>query len=142
MVAFVAHSFLKKDQPILSNLIKTIKNCGFLVSRGTENNVGSLSSEIKKKIDSSDVFIAVFTKKHFIEVENTWTTSPWVIEEKGYFLGSKKSNMLIILVEKGITVPSQIGGLHGDIEYHVFDPFRLDEIKIILKKILLKIKNT
>ena len=142
MVVFVAHSFLKIDQPIISIVIKTIKNCGFLVSRGTENNARSLSEEIKHKIDLSDVFVAVFTCRYYVEIEGIWTTSPWVIEEKGYFLGSKKNNPLIVFVEKGISVPAQIGGLQGDIEYYEFDRFKLDELQVKLKKILVKIKNS
>ena len=141
MIVFVAHSFSKIDQPILSLLIKTIKSCGFLVLSGNENNAGSLSEEIKKKIDSSTVFIALFTRKYFFENEKIWTTSPWVIEEKGYFLGSIKDGTLIILVEEGIRVPAQIGGLQGDLEYYEFNRYRLDEMQIRLKKILLKIKK-
>lgn len=139
MKVFIAHSFHANDYVVFSAVERTVKKYGLDVLCGTDNNLGYLADEIKKNIEASDFFIALCTCRFYVKRENIWTISPWIIEEKGYFLGSTKNKKMILLVENGISVPSQIGGLHGDLEHFFFDRFRLDQMQFKLESVLSKL---
>lgn len=87
-----------------------------------------MSDKIRERIGASDMFVALCTKRHRIEKEGGWTTSPWVIEEKGYSLGQNPMRPILIIVESGIAVPAETGGVEGDLEYIRFDRSHLAEL--------------
>ena len=49
------------------------------------------------------------------KADGTYTTSPWLLEEKGAALAFRKP--LVLLIEEGVT---DFGGLHGDWQRHHF----------------------
>ena len=85
-----------------------------------------IGQKIKERIGRADLFVAILTRRYPIRNNKYWTTAPWVVEEKGFSIGQNPRRPIILLVEDGIEVPTETGGLEGDLEYIKFDRYRLD----------------
>jgi hypothetical protein len=138
MKAFVAHSYNEKDKFIVSQVIEMIQGFGIEVLTGEKYGSYGISKKIRERIDQSDIFIAIFTRREKID-KNVWSTSSWVVEEKGYFIGKKgDESEIVIIVEDCVDVHTQIGGLHADREYCTFNRYGIDELMKTMGKVLEK----
>jgi hypothetical protein len=134
-VVFVGHTFAINDRPLVEQVKRTLRNAKFSVITGEPPEARSVAGKVRERIDSSDIFVALLTRRHRI-AGGRWTTSPWVIEEKGYALGRNMHRPVIIMVEEGITVPDEIGGVGGDIGYISFDRHLFDRARAELRETL------
>ena len=135
-IVFVGHSCKAADRSVISLLMKTISSSKIKIVSDEQPEAKGIGEKIRRRIDSSDVFIGIFTRRHLIRENNTWTTSPWIVEEKGYSLGQNSKRPIILIVEDGVPIPTEIGGLEGDLEYLVFDRTRMPETQKRLREIL------
>ncbi|QEM13407.1 toll/interleukin-1 receptor domain-containing protein [Mucilaginibacter rubeus] len=102
---FISYRFTeieyKKD--LADHLIEN----GYSVVTGMESNQ-YISDAIIARIKQCEFFLCLMTK-HQEKKDGTFTTSPWLLEEKGVALASNKK--LVLLIEEGVT---DYGGLQGD----------------------------
>lgn len=133
-VTFVAHSFAAADSGLVMVFKQALRRRGCTIVSGERSEARRISDKIKKRINASDLFLAILTRRH--RTREGWTTSPWVVEEKGYSLGQNPNRPIILLVEDGIPVPDETGGLGGDVEYIRFDRDRLDLAKNRLGEVI------
>jgi hypothetical protein len=113
--AFVGHSFAKADEGVVDFVTTLLQSVGIGVVTGKKPKADRISDKVKELIDHQHIFVGVFTRRDQIKGKSTWTTSPWVIDEKAYAVAGKK--VLILLREEGV---DSIGGLQGDYEYLTF----------------------
>lgn len=117
-----------------------LREAGLSVLTGESAEARGVSDKVRRRIGRSDVFVAVMTRRHPIAGGQAWTTIPWVIEEKGYSLGQNPARPIIALVEQGITVPGETGGLGGDLEVIYFDRQRFEAAEAKLRQVLAHLK--
>jgi len=132
LIAFVAHGFAVEDSPVVASVIETLGQSGVSVLTGERYEARGVNEKIKDRIAASGLFVALMTRRHYIEDAHAWTTSAWVIEEKGYSLGQNPNRPVLALVEEGISVPTDTGGLEGDLEIVWFNrgQFHIAEEKL------------
>ncbi len=136
LIAFLAHSFSSGDKSLVSIVLKLIRQTGIMVLTGERPEAKAVGQKVRHRIDSADMFIGLLTRRHSISNGELWTTSPWVIEEKGYSIGQKPARPIILLIEDGILVPSETGGLEGDLEYIKFHRHEFELAKKQLREVL------
>jgi len=124
-VAFLAHSFAENDTDVVATIKKALRAAGWSVVTGEAAAPQSVSDKVRARIATAHLFVALFTRRHKIGA-GCWTTTPWVIEEKAYSLGTDPRRPIVLLVEHGIPTPGETGGLNGDLEFIQFDRCRLD----------------
>ena len=101
------------DSQYIDGLKDLLVETGFEVVTG-DNASGYISEAILERIRESEFFISLMTRDKE-KTDGTYTTSPWLLEEKGAALAFGK--YLVLLVEEGVT---DFGGLHGDWQRHHF----------------------
>lgn len=110
---FLSHRFAENEY--VDGLTRLLENEGFTVSIGSPVNT-YVSQAILQRISEADYFICLMTcdkeKK-----DGNYTTSPWLLEEKGAALALKKP--VVLLVEHGV---DEFGGLQGDWQRIHFSP--------------------
>lgn len=126
-ILFLGQSFLTQDQSINRLVTRLLAALNFTILTGEKPRAGSVSQKVRDRIEKSDVFIGLFTRRDKIEGKIEWTTSQWIIDEKAYALA--KGKKLVLLKEQGI--PS-IGGLQGDYEFLEFDRSDLADLFVRL----------
>jgi hypothetical protein len=136
-VAFLAHSFAAEDTVVVAAVRNTLRTAGWSVATGKSG--APVGIKVRTRIAGADIFVALFTRRHRIG-DGYWTTSPWVIEEKGYSFGTDAHRPLVLLLEHGIPSPAETGGLNGDLEYIPFDRYRLDAAAKALRAMLRSIE--
>jgi hypothetical protein len=136
LIAFLAHSFSSGDKALVSIVSKIIKRTGMKVLTGERPEAKTVGQKVRRRIDSADLFIGLLTRRHSIRDGELWTTSPWVVEEKGYSIGQKPARPIILLIENGILVPSETGGLEGDLEFIEFRRHEFELVKERLREVL------
>ena len=124
-VAFIGQSFLPADAEVNQKVHDLLVAIGLDVVTGEKPRAESVSKKVRMRIDRSDIFVGIFTKREKLEGKQEWTTSTWVIDEKAYALAGGKK--LILLTEKGV---KSIGGLQGDYEYFEFERDKLADLLI------------
>jgi hypothetical protein len=134
-VAFLGHSFAARDEPVVTYVKQSLRTLGFTVTTGERPQASGVAKKVRARIDACDIFVALLTHRHRIDDER-WTTSPWVIEEKGYAFGRQPRRPIVLLVEKGIAAPDETGGIGGDLEYIPFDRFEVDALRDRLSAML------
>ena len=105
----VFFSYRFDDEAYVGGLISLLQQTGFTVLTGRET-AGSVSSVVLKRIADADVVLCVMTKDQ-AKANGGFTTSPWLLEEKGAALALRKP--LVLMVEDGVT---DYGELQGDAE--------------------------
>lgn len=110
IIVFLSYSFNEKDRDLLSGFIDLLNSHNFQVVTGEKNKIGSLSRSIIGKIRNSSFFVVVMTKRDRKE-NNKFTTSSWLLEEKGVAIALDKP--CLMLVEDEID-KEEIGGMQGD----------------------------
>lgn len=107
---FLSFSYQPKDIELVGGFREVLETTGYTVITGEKNPMGSLSKNILKKIRQSEKFVVVMTCRDKKE-NGKFTTSSWLLEEKGAALALGKA--CLMLVEDGID-DKEIGGLQGD----------------------------
>lgn len=127
---FLAHQF--KEKILVEKMKKSIKEYGYDWEEGKRSDLGSISQEILTKIQNCGFVIVLMTKKDHLE-NGDFTTSSWLIEEKGAALAF--GHRPLIMVETGVA-RHYVGFLHSDDEMIYFDRSNFDaKINDALKKI-------
>jgi hypothetical protein len=75
-----------------------------------------VSTSILQRIKETEFFLCLMTINEQ-KCDGTYTTSPWLLEEKGAALAFGK--YLVVMIEQGVT---HYGGLEGDWQRHFFTP--------------------
>ena len=101
------------DSQYIDGLTGLLVEMGFEVVTG-DNASGYISEAILDRIRECEFFISLMTRDKE-KADGTYTTSPWLLEEKGAALAFGKH--LVLLIEEGVT---DFGGLHGDWQRHHF----------------------
>lgn len=113
-VVFLAYQF--KDRELAKGLRLLLQNNGFTPLDG-ENLPERISKGILKRIKQSSSFIAIITKRDELS-DGGYTTSSWLLEEKGAALMVNKT--VILMVEQGVN-DHYIGYLQSDSQRIHFD---------------------
>jgi hypothetical protein len=124
-IAFVGQSFLPADEPLNSSIASILRALGLTVLTGEKPRATSVSKKVRERIDRSDVFVGIFSRRDRLEGKAEWNTSAWVIDEKAYAFA--KGKKLVLLRETGV---GSIGGVQGDYEYLEFERDRVDRLII------------
>jgi hypothetical protein len=110
---FVSFSFEETDY--IGGIRQLLEQRGLRVITGDRAN-SSISASIIERIKKSECFLCIMTKDKRKE-DGAYTTSPWLLEEKGAALALGKP--IVLMVEEGV---DEIGGLQGDWQRIHFRP--------------------
>jgi hypothetical protein len=109
-------SYYFKDKEIAYDLKEMLETIGFTVLTG-EIVSGHIGQSICERIRESDYFFSFMTR-HEKKADGSYTTSPWLLEEKGAAIGKP----MVIMVERSVT---GVGQLEGDLQRIPFTRTRL-----------------
>lgn len=112
---FLAHRFEEAD--LIAKLKDLITANNYNWKEGKREDLGSISEDILNKIKTCGFFLAVMTKNQQLKETNEFTTSSWLIEEKGAALAF--GHHPLIMVEEGVA-RHYIGFLQSDDEMIYF----------------------
>ena len=112
---FVSYRFEEKGY--FSGIKALLAQKGLDVITG-ERTHSSISAVIVERIKQSQSFLSIMTRDKPM-ADGKYTTSAWLVEEKGAALALGKP--LILMVESGVDAEN-IGGLQGDWQRIHFDP--------------------
>ena len=110
---FLSHRFAENEY--VDGLTRLLENEGFTVSIGSPVNT-YVSQAVLQRISEANYFVCLMTRDKE-KADGNYTTSPWVLEEKGAALALKKP--VVLLVEHGV---DELGGLQGDWQRIHFGP--------------------
>ena len=110
---FVSHRFA--EQEYVSGLSKLLLQHGFEPVTGESANT-YVSKAVLDRIKESEFFLCLMTRDQE-KNDGTFTTSAWLLEEKGAALAFGKA--LVLMIEDGV---SDFGGLQGDWQRIHFAP--------------------
>lgn len=113
---FLAHIFAEEE--LIGTLKKIIIDGGYSWEEGKREDLGSISEDILTKIKKCGFFVAVMTKKDKLDGKDEFTTSSWLIEEKGAALAF--GHHPLIMVEEGVE-RHYVGFLQSDDEMIFFN---------------------
>lgn len=131
---FLAHRF--EERRLINEIKLYIEKNGYNWKEGKREDLGSISEDILTKIKRCGFFIAIMTKHEQLKERNEYTTSSWLIEEKGAALAF--GHRPLIMVEEKIN-RHYVGFLQSDDEMIYFNRGNF-EVKIV--EALKKINNT
>jgi tetratricopeptide (TPR) repeat protein len=114
--AFVAHSFADEDREVVERISQFLSKLGVSCDSGYRAEPRSVSEKVLARLLAAELFVGIFTRRDK-KPDETYTTSPWLIEEKAAAIQAGKR--LLLFVEEG--VEQSIGGLQGDYEYIRFN---------------------
>jgi len=107
---FLAHGFHKRDALLVKALRKELRARKLQMVTGEKPAPKSVSAKVLGRIDSTQVFVALFTVS-----PRTGRPSAWVVSELGY--AARKPR--VVLLERPLD-EREIGGIQGDVEYIAF----------------------
>ncbi|MCX6168125.1 MAG: hypothetical protein NTX65_02210 [Ignavibacteriales bacterium] len=134
-IVFIGQSFITSDKAVNEFIFKFFSAFGLKVTTGEKPKADSVSKKVKERIEASNIFVGIFTRRDKLEGKPEWTTSSWVIDEKAYAFAKNKK--LFLLKEQGV---SSIGGVQGDYEYLEFDRNNMGDLIIRLLEMFLSEK--
>lgn len=102
---FLSYRFAEHDY--VNGLTRLLQENGFEVITGTSSNT-YVSQSVLGRIRQANFFLSLMTRADE-KVDGTFTTSSWLLEEKGAALALGKP--LVLMVEEGVV---DFGGLQGD----------------------------
>jgi hypothetical protein len=102
---FLSYRFEEED--LIDGLIQLLIDNNFTVLDGKSSNT-YIGQGIIDRIRQAEFFLCLMTK-HKAKEDGLYTTSPWLLEEKGAALALGKR--IVLMVEDGV---DEIGGLQGD----------------------------
>ncbi|WP_420115982.1 hypothetical protein [Micromonospora sp.] len=113
---FLSYRFVE-EQGYVEGLRGLLEDNGFQVVTGRAAE-GYVGKAVLNRIRECEAFLSVMTRhQRLAEPADNYTTSAWLIEEKGAALAFNK--YIVLLVETGV---GDIGGLQGDWQRHEFTP--------------------
>jgi hypothetical protein len=128
---FLAHRFTEEE--LITKLKRIIEEKKYNWKEGKRENLGSISEDILLKIKNCGFFISLMTKKDQL-TSGKFTTSSWLIEEKGAALAF--GHRPLIMVEEGVD-RHYIGFLQSDDEMIFFDRSNFEaKIEEAIEKII------
>jgi CheY-like chemotaxis protein len=110
---FLSYRFAEEDY--IKGLQILLKQNGFEVVTGQSGN-SYISKAVLDRIRECEFFLCLMTR-HEEKAGGDYTTSPWLLEEKGAAVAFGKP--LVLMIEEGVT---DIGGLQGDWQRIHFSP--------------------
>jgi hypothetical protein len=110
---FLSYRFEEEDY--MKGIRLLLEQAGFTIMTGSYGNT-YISQAILERIKLCEFFVSLMTKSEE-KVNGKFTTSPWLLEEKGAALALGKR--IVLLVEEGV---DDIGGLQGDWQILYFKP--------------------
>jgi len=110
---FLSYRFADKEY--VEGFIMLLEENKFIVKTGQDVNT-FISQAILDSIKSCEFFVSLMTKADE-KKDGTFTTSPWLLEEKGAALAMGKK--IVLMVEENV---KDIGGLQGDWQQIRFSP--------------------
>lgn len=132
---FLAYSYLEKDAVLAEMFKELLKDKGFQVIDGKADKLGSISKNIMDKIRGIKTFIVIMTKRDK-KLNEKYTTSSWLLDEKGAALALDKR--VVMMVEEEVD-ERDIGGLQGDEQRFDFNRNNFDRVAGSVIRILDKI---
>lgn len=102
---FLSHRFAEEEY--VKGLTTLLDDNGFEVITGKFSN-NYVGRSVIDRIREASFFLCLMTRGE-AKTDGTFTTSPWLLEEKGVALAFNKP--LVLMVEEGV---SDFGGLQGD----------------------------
>jgi hypothetical protein len=129
--AFVGQSFAEDDAHVNELVKRFLQAFGLTVVTGEKPEAERISSKVRARIETADLFVGVFTQRDKLVDGSEWATSAWIIDEKAYALA--KNKRLILIKEQGV---KSVGGLQGDYEYLEFRRDALDDLLVRLLETL------
>lgn len=102
---FLSHRFAEKEY--VEGLTRFLENEGFSPVTGQSANT-YISQAVLQRIKDAEFFLCLMTRDK-AKTDGTFTTSPWLLEEKGAALAFGKR--IVLMIEEGV---EDIGGLQGD----------------------------
>jgi hypothetical protein len=102
---FLSHRFAEKEY--VKGLSRLLEASGFEIITGRDSNT-YVSLAVIERIRQASLFMCLMTRAD-AKADGTFTTSPWLLEEKGVALAFGKP--LVLMVEEGV---SDFGELQGD----------------------------
>ncbi len=109
---FLSYRFAESEY--VKGLTQLLEREGFSITTGQEANT-YISQAILERIRSCEFFMCVMTRGDE-KKDLTFSTSSWLLEEKGAAIAMGKK--IVLMVEEGI---SDIGGLQGDWQRNYFN---------------------
>lgn len=98
---FLSYSFRDADREPARWVRTVLESHGIRAITGEALGGGGLTATVKARIDQSDAFVGIWTRREAIDEAGTkFRTSNWLIEEANYARHSKKPTVL--LVEEGV----------------------------------------
>lgn len=107
---FLSYSYRPEDEKLVETLRALLRRDGWNVIEGAHGDPGSLAADILAKIRKSERMIVLLTARDQL-ADAGFTTSAWLLEEKGAFIALGRRPLL--LIEESVA-KSQIGGIQGD----------------------------
>ena len=102
---FLSHRFAEEEY--VTGLVRLLEESGFEIISGKSSNT-YVSRSVIDRIRRASFFVCLMTVAD-AKADGTFTTSPWLLEEKGVALAFDKP--LVLMIEEGV---SDFGGLQGD----------------------------
>src|SRR5438105_12721579 len=96
--AFVGHSFAEEDDELIRLLIQFLTKLGLRCESGQRAEPRGVSDKVRARLDAAEVFVGIFTRRDQL-ADGSFTTSPWVVEEKAAAIAAGKK--LLLFVEDG-----------------------------------------
>jgi hypothetical protein len=112
---FLAYQFT--EEKLVEGLKVHLQKNGFTWTEGKRDDLGSISQDIIDKIRTSGFFLAVMTGKDILP-NDKYTTSSWLIEEKGVAIAYGRRPCLIV---EGCIDRHYVGFLQGDDQLIYFE---------------------
>ena len=109
---FVGQSFATADKAVVEVIKDLLDAYGLKVVTGRKPAGSTISSKVRGRIESCDLFVGVFTRGDKLSGSDQWSTSAWVVDEKAFAMA--KDKRIILIKEEGV---KSIGGLQGDYEF-------------------------
>jgi hypothetical protein len=125
--AFVGQSFTVVDDRVNHTVKRFLESMNVKVITGEKPAADSISAKVRRRIESAELFVGVFTRRDRLAGRQEWSTSTWIVDEKAYALARDKK--LVLIKEEGV---QSIGGLQGDYEYIEFQRDRLENLVLAL----------
>lgn len=110
---FLSYRFAETEY--VDGLIPLLEDRGFEVVTGKRSNT-FISRAVIDRIRDCEYFLCLMTRDKE-KIDATFTTSPWLLEEKGVALALGKQ--IVLMIEEGV---DDFGGLQGDWQRIHFGP--------------------
>src|SRR5688500_5515203 len=88
--AFLGHSFLPEDVPVVTFFKDFLNAMMVKCSSGECPELKQVHEKVKKRILDANLFVGLFTRRDKIEAKELWRTTDWVVEEMSFAAANGK----------------------------------------------------